>query len=331
MKQQEVFKKIGGIIKELNDQYEYLKTVDGQLNELELELFIANAHFLSDHISILAKLNSQLSLAPEPVKKEDIPQPAQVVVETPPVVEAPETPIENPKPAAEPEIHEEKYFEPLVQPLAKSKAVEPEKAEVVEEEYSAGGIDLGAGDEKDNFEFIRDEEPETIRHELILDEADWEEEEDGPVIAAEGEVEIPPEPEREVPKIEEIKSVADTLAPKADIPAAKKENAEEKVITLNQKISAQMGEKAGIGEQLGAHTVSDLKAAINLNDKLLYVKDLFNGYSLAYSEAIEILNRFTSFEEAELFLKKNYTIKNKWEDKPETTGKFYALLKRRYE
>jgi hypothetical protein len=30
MKQQEVFKKIGVIIKELNDQYEYLKTVDGR-------------------------------------------------------------------------------------------------------------------------------------------------------------------------------------------------------------------------------------------------------------------------------------------------------------
>jgi hypothetical protein len=323
MKQQEVFKKIGGIIKELNDQYEYLKTVDGQLNELELELFIANAHFLSDHISILAKLNSQLSTVTGPVKKEDAPQP-------PVTVEVEESVTEIPEPTPEPEIHEEKYFEPLVQPLTKSKHAEPEKADVVEEKFSAGGVDLGAGDDKDNFEYIRDEEPETIRHELILDEADWEEE-DEPQIAEEGEVEIPPEPEREVPKIEEIKPVAVKPAPVVDIPVPPKQKAEEKVITLNQKISAQMGEKAGIGEQLGAQTVSDLKAAINLNDKLLYVKDLFNGYSLAYSEAIEILNRFTSFEEADLFLKKNYTVKNKWEDKPETTGKFYALLKRRYE
>jgi len=64
MKQQEVFKKIGIIIKELSDQYEYLKTIDGQLNELELELFIANSHFLTDHVVILNKLNSQLSPAP---------------------------------------------------------------------------------------------------------------------------------------------------------------------------------------------------------------------------------------------------------------------------
>ena len=64
MKQQEVFKKIGVIIKELNDQYEYLKTVDGPLNELELELFLANSHFLGDHVVILSKLNAQ-NIAPK--------------------------------------------------------------------------------------------------------------------------------------------------------------------------------------------------------------------------------------------------------------------------
>ena len=59
MKQTEVFKKIGGIIKELNDQYEYLETLNGELNDLELELFVSNAHFLTDHIEILSKLNLQ--------------------------------------------------------------------------------------------------------------------------------------------------------------------------------------------------------------------------------------------------------------------------------
>jgi len=62
----------------------------------------------------------------------------------------------------------------------------------------------------------------------------------------------------------------------------------------------------------------------------LYIKDLFRGYSLAYSEAIEILNRFNTFEEAERFLNKNYVTKNDWESKPDTTEKFYELLKRRY-
>jgi CTP:phosphocholine cytidylyltransferase-like protein len=83
-------------------------------------------------------------------------------------------------------------------------------------------------------------------------------------------------------------------------------------------------------EQLSIKPISDIKLAITLNDKLLYVKDLFNGYNLAYSEAVEILNRFNTFEEAQRFLKTNYVTKNNWEGKQATADKFYALLKRRY-
>jgi len=109
-----------------------------------------------------------------------------------------------------------------------------------------------------------------------------------------------------------------------------KEQSKPEVLTINERISAQMVAKQGVAEQLHVQSISDLKQAINLNDKLLFVKDLFNGYSLAYSEAIEILNRFTSFAEAEQFLSNNYVAKNHWDTKPETSEKFYALLKRRY-
>jgi hypothetical protein len=85
-----------------------------------------------------------------------------------------------------------------------------------------------------------------------------------------------------------------------------------------------------VGAELNLKPVTDLKTAITLNEKLLYVKDLFNGYSLAYSEAIEILNRFKTFEEAGEYLKGNYAAKNNWDSKPETTEKFYSLLRRRY-
>jgi hypothetical protein len=70
MKQKDVFKKIGGIIEELSDQYEYLKTVNDDLNDLELELFAANAHFLTDHIEILCKLNLQKEPEKKPVEKK---------------------------------------------------------------------------------------------------------------------------------------------------------------------------------------------------------------------------------------------------------------------
>lgn len=276
MKQQEVFKKIGGIIKELNDQYEYLKTVDGKLNELELELFIANSHFLTDHVVILDKLNAQLSPAPKP--------------------------IEPPKPAAE-----EKFFEPLVQPI----------------------LQVGQ-DEAPEIDLSLNNNEKTIRHELILDESEvWEDEDE----ILEAEVEAEPIEEDEEPEIVPVIElpVDEVKKPAANAgTAAPKEADKAEVLTINQKISAQIGEKNAIGEHLSAQPISDLKTAITLNDKLLFIKELFKGYSLAYSEALEILNRFENFDEADRFLQKNYVVKNDWESKADTANKFYALLKRRY-
>jgi hypothetical protein len=335
MKQQEVFKKIGVIIKELNDQYEYLKTVDGPLNELELELFLANSHFLGDHVVILSKLNAQ-NIAPKKTEEKQE-----------------EKPVEH---------HTLNFFEPLVQaPANFNKPTEKLKPFI--EDTPVPEIDLG-GSGEDTYAFIPEEEPETIRHELILDEADWDDEDDEQKDISDEEIEIPPVPEvkarekeiihepeviaveKEIP-IEEVKPiekeveipvVAEVIAKEPEpesiivTPVAEKAKAPEKdeVLTINERMSAKMAESRNVTEQVYGDKIPDLKKAITLNEKLLYIKDLFNGYSLAYSEAIEILNRFTSLNEADLFLKKNYVVKNNWDAKPETTAKLYALLQRRY-
>ncbi len=274
MKQQEVFNKIGGIIKEINDQYQYLETIQGQLNDLELELFVANTHFLADHAEVLRKLNLQNNPA-KPVEEKAVPQPLQEKETTP-------------------SSHEEVFFQPVIQT----------------------GNSLPKDEPK----------PEIIRHELEIDET-WQDDE-----ATEDEVaptdheevffenansETAPEPVITEP-VEEIR--------KTEEPVITESKAEvDEVYTINQKISAQLGKT-----EPAVQPITDLKSAITLNDKLLFVKDLFNGYSLAYSEAIEILNRFNKFEEADTFLKKNYATKNNWEAKPQTAEKFYDLLKRRY-
>lgn len=321
MKQQEVFKKIGGIIKELSDQYEYLKTADEPLNELELELFLANSHFLTDHMIILSKLNAQAAAAQKEIEKEvKKPEPEQPKKSTTP---------EPPKNTEEP-----KYFEPLVQvpvpPVSSiivpeiklEEAIQPEPENIIVNEIQP----------------VNHEQSGTIRHELIIDEADLDEEDDdtpiAPNVKKEAPVEIKPEP-KPAPVMAKEEPAPVIQAPKPEpVPAPKpepvKEPVKEEVQTLNERMSARLGERNGMADQLHSQPVTDLKAAINMNDKLLYVKDLFNGYSLAYSEAIEILNRFSSFDEADLFLKKNYTAKNNWDGKPETTAKFYALLRRRY-
>lgn len=88
---------------------------------------------------------------------------------------------------------------------------------------------------------------------------------------------------------------------------------------------------ANVGSRFDRAKISDLKTAISLNDKLLFIKDLFNGYSLAYSEAIELLNRFDSLDEAQRFLDSNYAEKNQWATKQDTVDKFYAILRKRFD
>ena len=317
MKQKEVFTKIGGIIQELSDQYEYLKTLPDDLNDLELELFVSNAHFLTDHIEILCKLNLQ-----------------NIKIKKPPVEKTETT-------------YNHKYFEPVVQQMKHTavkegeKPVEPVFKPIEIQSKKDGNVEvqpvtlINPEPESQAGPYMHiHEEAEIIRHELILDEPQ----------SADGDENLPDENEgskwskkrknaTSVPigtlngfdETTEVKPGDDKQEPGTPVTAA------EEVLTINQKMSSQLGDKiVARTEQLSVKPIGDIKLAITLNDKLLYVKDLFNGYNLAYSEAIEILNRFNTFEEAMRFLKTNYITKNNWDSKPTTTEKFYALLKRRY-
>lgn len=107
-----------------------------------------------------------------------------------------------------------------------------------------------------------------------------------------------------------------------------------KPLTINELIQQQKQAGVNLTQQFQTSTsqekIVDLKTAISLNDKLLFIKDLFNGYSLAYSEALELLNRFDNYAEADAFLQTNYALKNGWAEKPQTVDKFYSLLRKRF-
>ncbi|MFD0748565.1 hypothetical protein ACFQZS_00330 [Mucilaginibacter calamicampi] len=313
MRQKDVFNKIGVILKELNDQYKYLEVNPDDMNSLELELFVANAHFLTDHAEILNKLNLQiintkpaLPPAKEEPKKEE---------------------LKKEEPKKEEPISEEKYFEPVVRQPSKKQSAANNKAE----ELPVVNFEI-----EPSAELIADEEPEIIRHELDVEEIpDWDEEEtaieEEPIeeITIEEEEILPADAEPEV--VEPVAALPEPVKPTPEpaAPPAEQPKDKDEVLTINQRMSAQLN-KGGVTDQPAGQPVTDLKQAISLNDKLLYIKDLFNGYNLAYSEAIEILNRLGSFADAERFLSKNYIAKNNWESKADTVAKFYAVLKRRY-
>lgn len=278
MDKKEMFSKVGEILKELNEQYQYLAKAPEKMNELEIELFVANANFLADHIKIVQKLNNTGETAllkpaekiqPEPVEK------------TPEALkkEEPAKPVED----------------------KSSQETEPE-----EEPAKPGHIpdELKFDFEKEPVEENeKEKEPESAPEEKTQPSEDT----------------IASGPVAHTVVIREKTISVDTPAKASTEPAP----------TLNDVIAAQTDQSTVAGKY-NRQSVTDLKSIISLNDKLLFVKDLFNGYSLAYSEAIELLNRFDSLDSADNFLKTNYSAKNNWSDKQSTVDKFYEILNRRF-
>jgi hypothetical protein len=102
-------------------------------------------------------------------------------------------------------------------------------------------------------------------------------------------------------------------------------------LTLNEILANSLGISSNVNaEAAGRGPISDLKQAININQKLLFIKDLFNGYNLAYAEAIDLLNKMPDYKTADTFLKNNYAVKNNWASKQSTSDQFYDLLKQRF-
>lgn len=403
MNQEDIFKKIGQILNELNEQYQYLAQNPRELSELELELFMANASFLSDHVQIARKLNNQAIQKALPEHTEDHHEKVvyEPVVKLTEVFDEPAKPVIAQVPAAKPVLDEEIFkldnetssFEFILnerpssdkfefeeksideifdRPLSKeeeqiiaqkqklremdslgisslpeeeeeegpepflvtTKTVEPEPVEepapIKEEEFIAAAAVKIAEEEEQEAEpeeiteesLLKIEEPlqtpEPIRFEAFVRQEE-------PVKQEEY---IRPEPKQEEPEAEPIvqKELFTPIAERVVPPALAQPIVKP---TLNDILSGNSVAR-NLNTENGRATITDLKQAISLNDKMRYIKDLFNGYNLAYAEAIDLLNKMPDFKTADTFLQNNYAIKHNWAAKQETAEQFYELLNQRF-
>jgi len=372
MKQQEILKKISHILHELNEQFDYLQTTDNHLNDLELELFAANAKFLTDHTEILRKINQQslnavISL-PEHAGSQESPfvnTAVPILIDEPvqPIEEAPLPPLSEKALAFDSYIPVEEEPQPsapafIKEPVNEAIILDEQPVETVE---SKPEINIEPAAEQESFGFVRTApDVSSNTHSFSISSSHAEEEKPPHVnlneeiilaqtasstptpVVAENKEPIPnftPEPVHDFkphkPVVNELVAAPVTMKVNTEPvipPVPEQPKAEpEQPLTLNQRLSAQLQQQAPAQSQAyNSPSVTDIKSAINLNDKMLFVKDLFNGYSLAYSEAVDLLNRCKNFDEADRFLRSNYVAKNNWASKPDTVDKFYMILHRRF-
>lgn len=74
--------------------------------------------------------------------------------------------------------------------------------------------------------------------------------------------------------------------------------------------------------------IKDLRTAIGINEKFAFIK-LFGGDATAWSNALQKLNSFSSYWEAEAMLSE-FNQKYKWKEEDETLQSLMDLLERRY-
>jgi hypothetical protein len=88
--------------------------------------------------------------------------------------------------------------------------------------------------------------------------------------------------------------------------------------------------KIEISEKLTDTPVKDLKKAIGINDRFLYINDLFRGDEVMYERSIKTINGFLIWPEAEYWIRRELKTKLGWTEDNETVKQFDQLVKRRF-
>ena len=254
----------------------------------------------------------------------------------------------EPVTASAPTTVVEPIAEPVVEPVVEVKAEvisEPEEEEVLSEEEIVAEINP-VEEEVVTPEPVAQTKPESIQEEIKapvekLPEASpiaWQKTFDGTQVNEEVAKPIVAEPPAAVvtPKVdllqERQKDFVPTVRkiefkPESTPNEPKKESIFEKAASLYDKI-AKPSEKT-VANQATRQPISNIKSSIGINEKFAYLKDLFKNNVNEYNEALDKLNNFENYGEAEDFFQE-LKAKYNWDPESKSFQGLADLLNRRY-
>ncbi|TMI97139.1 MAG: hypothetical protein E6H08_02870 [Bacteroidetes bacterium] len=76
--------------------------------------------------------------------------------------------------------------------------------------------------------------------------------------------------------------------------------------------------------------IRDLRKGIGINDRFVFISELFRGDEPMYERSIKTINSFNIYPEAEYWMNRELKIKLGWDDTREIVKHFYQLVKRRF-
>lgn len=102
------------------------------------------------------------------------------------------------------------------------------------------------------------------------------------------------------------------------------------------------GRQLSLNDQLGtghseivhklseSNTIKDLKKAIGINDRFVFINELFRGDEAMYERSIKTINNFSIYPEAQYWIERELKIKLGWDNDRLAVQEFYSLVKRRF-
>ncbi len=97
--------------------------------------------------------------------------------------------------------------------------------------------------------------------------------------------------------------------------------------SIADKLSAK--KDPSLGEKMQQNQINDIKSAIGINDKFLFINELFEGNLKNYNQAVEQLNLASNKEEA-MSSFNSFQEKFNWPEKDEAVVKLKTILNRKF-
>ncbi|ULQ54808.1 hypothetical protein [Flavihumibacter fluvii] len=104
---------------------------------------------------------------------------------------------------------------------------------------------------------------------------------------------------------------------------------------INTQVGASLNEKLKqsaieLGDTLTREPVRDLKKAIGVNDRFVFVNELFRGDEVMYERSIKTINSFNILQEAEFWMERELKLKLAWDESKDVVRHFCQIVRRRF-
>ncbi len=103
---------------------------------------------------------------------------------------------------------------------------------------------------------------------------------------------------------------------------------DKKSASLNDQLRHEANE---LSDSISSQPIKDLKKAIGVNDRFVFINELFQGDEVMYERSLKTINAFTIYPEAEFWIRRELKLKLGWDEKSESVKYFNHLVKRRFD